>query len=115
MKGSRIRTAYQTFFGDAEPYFSFLLDSVPTDDIGLDLTETEASGITPTSKGLVAGVADARSSFVEEPKQLVNRLGDLPSKTKALTLAPSCDLRYVPREVADQKLRNLARARKALS
>ena len=115
LKGSRIRSAYHTFFGDAEPYFSFLLDSLPTDDIGFDLTETNAARISSSGKGIVAGVADARSSFVEEPRQLLARLGDLQGKTKELTLAPSCDLRYIPRIVADQKLRNLARARRALS
>lgn len=115
LRGVKLRTGYQTFFGDAEPYFSFLLDSVPTDDIGFDLTETDPSNITATGKGIVAGVADSRSSYVEQPAQLVSRLGDLPGKTKTLTLSPSCDLRYVPRTAADEKLKNLARARRELS
>jgi methionine synthase II (cobalamin-independent) len=115
LKGARIRSGYQTFFGDAEPYFSFLLDSIPTDDIGFDLTETDGSSIAQTNKGIIAGVADARSSYVEEPPELVGRLGDLPNKTETLTLAPSSDLRYVPRAVADEKMKNLARARKEFS
>jgi methionine synthase II (cobalamin-independent) len=115
LKGTRVRTGYQTFFGDAAPYLSFLLDSVQTDDIGFDLTETESASISATGKGIVAGVADARSSYVERPAELVSRLGGLPDKTSSLTLAPSSDLRYVPRIVADAKLRNLARARKAVS
>jgi len=115
LKGRRIRSGYQTFFGDAEPYFDFLLDSIPTDDVGIDLTETDAAAIPGTAKGIVAGVADARSSYVEEPPELARRLGSLPERTKTLTLAPSCDLRYVPRLIADEKAKNLARTRKLLN
>ncbi|MDV3293215.1 MAG: hypothetical protein LYZ70_02995 [Nitrososphaerales archaeon] len=115
LKGTSFRTGYHTFFGDASPYISFLLDSVPTDDIGFDLTETDPSQIPQTSKGIIAGVADARSSFVEPPSQLVAKLDGLPGKTTRLTLAPSSDLRYVPRFVADAKLRSLAKARRVLS
>jgi methionine synthase II (cobalamin-independent) len=115
LKGTHLRTGYQTFFGDAGPYFSFLLDSVPTDEIGIDLTETDPATAPATGKGIIAGVADARSSYVEQPAQLLSRLDGLVDKTSSLTLAPSSDLRYVPRTMADEKLKNLARARRSLS
>jgi len=114
LKGTGLRAGYQTFFGDAERYLEFLLDSVPTDDVGFDLTETDPSKIGRTSKGIVAGVANARSSFVEQPADLLTKLNALRDKTKTLTLAPSSDLRYVPRPVADAKLRSLAEARRKL-
>ncbi len=115
LKGTSFRTGYHTFFGDASPYLSFLLDAVPCEDVGFDLTETDPSRIPQTSKGIIAGVADARSSFVEPPSKLVTKLDGLLDRTPMLTLAPSCDLRYVPRSVADAKVRSLAKARGILS
>ncbi|MDV3244194.1 MAG: hypothetical protein LYZ66_03315 [Nitrososphaerales archaeon] len=115
LRGTSFRTGYHTFFGDASPYLSFLLDLVPADDVGFDLTETDPSSIPSTAKGIIAGVADARSSFIEQPLQLVAQLDGLPDKTGTLTLAPSSDLRYVPRIVADAKVKNLAKARSRLS
>ncbi|MDV3276971.1 MAG: hypothetical protein LYZ69_00715 [Nitrososphaerales archaeon] len=115
LRHCHVRTGYHTFFGDAAGYLPFLLDSIATDDIGFDLTETDASKVGKTSKGIVAGVANARSSYVESPGELAKRVGGLVDKTERLVLAPSCDLRYVPRLVADEKLKNLARARRALS
>jgi len=115
LKGIQVRTGYQTFFGDAASYSAFLFDSLPTDDIGLDLTETDPAEISSTQKGIVAGVVDARSSYVEQPGELASRLDGLPDKTSSLTLAPSSDLRFVPRIVADEKLKNLARTRRRLS
>ena len=111
LKGVSVRSAYHTFFGDAAPYLPALFDLIPSDDFGFDFTETDPSSLEASGKGLIAGVADARSSFVEGPGEIAQRMGGLGDRFRRITLAPSCDLQYVPRGVADAKLRNLATAR----
>ena len=111
LKGVGVRSGYHTFFGDAAPYLPALFDLIPTDDLGFDFTETDPASLGASGKGLIAGVADARSSYVESPAELARRMGGLGEKFRTITLAPSCDMQYVPRSVADAKLRNLATAR----
>jgi methionine synthase II (cobalamin-independent) len=111
LKGVKVKSGYHTFFGDAAPYLPALFDLIPTDDFGFDFTETDPASLGASREGLIAGVADARSSYVESPGELVQRMGGLGERFRRITLAPSCDLQYVPRSVADAKLRNLATAR----
>ena len=114
LKGCHVRTSYHTFFGDSSQHLPFLLDAFPTDDVGVDLSETDPSDVGHTEKGLVAGAANARSSYVETPAEIARRVRPLLDKTKRLVLSPSCDLMFVPRTIADEKLKNLARARRLL-
>lgn len=115
LKGVGVRSGYHTFFGDAAPYLPALFDLIPTDDFGFDFTETDPASLRASGEGLIAGVADARSSYVESPGELAQRLGGFGDGFRRITLAPSCDLQYVPRSVADAKLRNLATARLRLN
>ncbi len=108
LKGVNVRSGYHTFFGDAAPYLPALFDVIPTDDLGFDFTETDPASLGASGEGLIAGIADARSSYVESPRELARRLGGLGERFRRITIAPSCDLQYVPRSVADEKLRNLA-------
>ena len=114
LKGVKVKSGYHTFFGDAAPYLPALLDLIPTDDFGFDFTETDPASL-GSGEGLIAGVADSRSSYVESPGELAQRMGGLGERFRRITLAPSCDLQYVPRSVADSKLRNLATARLRLT
>jgi 5-methyltetrahydropteroyltriglutamate--homocysteine methyltransferase len=114
LRGVRSRTGYHTFFGDASPYLPDLIDILPTDDIGFDLTQTDPDLLPNSSKGIIAGIVDSRSSYIETPNEISRRLGRLLDRSRTLILTPSADLQYVPRAVADAKLKNLAAARDRL-
>jgi 5-methyltetrahydropteroyltriglutamate--homocysteine methyltransferase len=115
LRGTHLRSLYHTYFGDASPYLPFIFDSIPTDDLGFDLTETDVDAISPSAKGVVAGVADGRSSYVEPPWELAKAVSTLRDRgSSRLVLAPSCDLRHLPRSVADEKMRSLAATRALL-
>lgn len=113
LKGVKMRSGYYPFFGDASPYLPDLFDVIPTDDVGVDLTQTDESSLPETSKGVIAGIADARTTYLEDVGTLAARLGVVEEKTRArsVTLAPSSDLRYIPRVSADQKLELLGKVR----
>jgi 5-methyltetrahydropteroyltriglutamate--homocysteine methyltransferase len=113
LKGVSIRSGYYPFFGDASPYLPELFDVIPTDDIGLDLTQTDDSSLSSTSKGIIAGIVDSRTTYMEDVGSLAFRIEDVVERTgtKTLTLAPSADLRYIPRVSADEKLELLGRLR----
>jgi methionine synthase II (cobalamin-independent) len=112
-RGTSIVTGFHTLFGDASPYFPALFDAIPTDDIGLDFTQTDPEGLPATSKGIIAGVADARTTYLETIEELSERVEIIlrNTGTKRVTLAPSADLRYIPRVSADEKLERLASLR----
>lgn len=111
LKGVSLRTGFYPFFGDASPYLPELFDVIPADDIGLDLTQTDDTSLPATSKGIIAGIADSRTTYLEDVRALASRVEDVVDRTGArrLTLAPSADLRFIPRASADQKLELLGR------
>jgi 5-methyltetrahydropteroyltriglutamate--homocysteine methyltransferase len=116
LKGVSLRSGYYPFFGDASPYLPDLLDLIPTDDIGFDLTQTDDSSLSATSKGVIAGIVDSRTTYLEDITSLVSRVEGIVDRTgaKTVTLAPSADLRYIPRVSADEKLELLGRLRARL-
>jgi 5-methyltetrahydropteroyltriglutamate--homocysteine methyltransferase len=115
LKKTGLESGYLPFFGDAAPYFPELFE-IPVDDVGVDLTETDARKLPKSKKGLIAGVANGRSGYVEPVDVLSRRLREIPSLEKyhRVLITPSCDLRYVPRTVADEKMRRLAETRSVL-
>ena len=115
LKGTYMESGFHMSFGDASHYLPFIFDSIPTDDLGFDLSETDASEMPSSAKGVIAGVADGRSSYVEPPNELAKAVSPLLDKGfSRVAMAPSCELRYLPRTVADEKLKSLAAARKLL-
>ncbi len=117
IKGTSIRTGFYTFFGDASPYIPFIFDLIPTDDIGFDFTETDPDSITPSRKGIIAGVSDARTTYLETLQELTAKVVAISERTasKSIILSPSADLRYIPRTSADAKLRRLAELRERVT
>ena len=109
IKGTSLRTGFHTFFGDASPYFEWLFDEIPTDDIGFDFTETDPSTMVHSKKGIIAGISDGRTTYLESVQELLEKVEAISEKTgsKRITLSPSCDLRHIPRTSADEKLRVL--------
>jgi len=113
VKGVSLRSGFYPYFGDASPYLPELFDIIPTDDVGVDLTQTDDSLLPKTSKGVIAGLVDSRTTYLEDVESLAARIEDVVERTgtKTLTLAPSADLRYIPRVSADEKLELLGRLR----
>jgi 5-methyltetrahydropteroyltriglutamate--homocysteine methyltransferase len=113
LKGVSMKSGFYPIFGDASPYLPELFDLIPTDDIGLDLTQTDDSALSGTKKGIIAGIVDSRTTYLEDVASLASRIEGVAERTgaKTLTLAPSADLRYIPRVCADEKLELLGRLR----
>lgn len=115
VKGLNLTSGYHTFFGDASPYLPDLVDLIRTDDLGIDFTETDPQSLGRGfggRRGLIAGIANARSSYVESPRELariVSRLAEC--RFRRIILAPSADLRHVPRTIADKKTESIAKAK----
>jgi 5-methyltetrahydropteroyltriglutamate--homocysteine methyltransferase len=108
-RGVSLRTGFHTIFGDASHYTPALFDMIPTDDIGFDFTQTDPDSLSATKKGIIAGVADARTTYLESVEELRDKVEQVLDRTgsKKVTIAPSSDLRYIPRVSADEKLRRL--------
>jgi 5-methyltetrahydropteroyltriglutamate--homocysteine methyltransferase len=109
LKRVSLRTGFHTIFGDASPYIPEIFDSIPSHDLGFDFTQTDPDSLTQTKKGIIAGIADARSTYLESEDELHEKVEQVlhATGTKRLTLSPSSDLRYIPRVSADEKLRRL--------
>jgi len=116
LRGVAIRSGFHTYFGDASPYLPDLFDSIPTDDIGVDMTQTDDSSLVATGKGIIAGIVDSRTTYLEKVGPLASRIERVAelTKTKSITLSPSADLRYIPRTAADEKLALLGRLKNKL-
>jgi len=102
----------QTYFGDASPLFSELLD-LPVRGIGIDLFETDVSSLSEqTSKTIVLGVVDSRESYVEDPHWIADTVRKLSEQVDVqdLVLASNSDLKFVPQGIANQKLEALSKA-----
>lgn len=113
LKGVSLRSGFYPFFGDASRYLPELFDAIPTDDIGVDLTQTDEASLPATQKGVIAGLIDARTTYLEDLESLATRVQAVTDRTgaKTIILAPSSDLRYIPRVSADEKLELLGRLR----
>ncbi len=105
----------QTYFGDAAPLLPRLLD-LPIYGIGIDLFETDISSLSEqkTSKAFILGIVDSRESFVENPRWIADTARKFREKVDArnLVFASNSDLKFVPQEIANQKLEVLSEASK---
>jgi 5-methyltetrahydropteroyltriglutamate--homocysteine methyltransferase len=102
----------QTYFGDIAPVLPKLLD-LPIYGIGIDLFETDISALREqASKALVLGVVDSRESYVENPHWIADTTRKFCDQVDVqdLVLAPNSDLKFLPQEIANQKLEALSKA-----
>jgi len=111
LKNTEIRSCLQTFFGDFSEILPEALD-FPVNDLGIDLYETEMEKLKEYAfdgKGVALGLVDARSSLVEDEKELLKVVDELtdaiyPSKTHDIFICPNCDLEFLPWEKAKEKI-----------
>jgi len=98
-----------TYFGDAGPWAD-RLRRLPVDAVGIDFVETDVEALGSNwETGLLAGCLDGRSSPVESAEgtaAFVQRLVET-VRPASLYLSSTCDLEFLPRDVARQKVLRL--------
>jgi 5-methyltetrahydropteroyltriglutamate--homocysteine methyltransferase len=101
-------------FGDAGMLFERGAEELPAEGIGIDFYTTHLEAVPEDlDKLLLAGVVDARSSLLEEPRELAEFAQRLAERAERIALVPNGDLQYVSEPVAREKLARLGRARTA--
>jgi 5-methyltetrahydropteroyltriglutamate--homocysteine methyltransferase len=103
-------------FGNARPLLERGLADLPVHAIGIDFYATHMTDVPEGfDKELLAGVLDARSSVLEEPREIAAFVERLHERgVEEIALVPNGDLQYVSEQVAREKLGRLGKARKAM-
>ncbi len=112
VEGIQAKFSVHTYFGDATTILPNLL-KLPVDTIGFDLFETDYSRLKiETTKKLALGIVDGRESNVENPKWIAETATRVSKHIVGgdIVLVPNSELKFVPRKVADLKVRALAEA-----
>lgn len=103
-------------FADALGPLEEGIAELPVDAIGIDFYATHVADVPKGfDKLLLAGIVDARSSTLEDPRELAafaERLRD-EREVAQLALVPNGDLQFVAEPVAREKLRRLGAAKTA--
>ena len=99
-------------FGDASDLFARGLAELPVDGIGIDFYSTSIDAVPAgLGKHLLAGVLDARSSVLEEPREIAAFAAQLEEKAERIALVPNGDLQYVSEPIAREKISRLGQAK----
>ena len=112
------KSLIQTYFGDASRAIETLLDC-PVDAIGVDFYATSLESLKEHDfdKTLGCGCVDGRNSLLESPrelKEIILRVRD-DLQPADIYLTPNCDLEFLPRSVAEKKVRALSETRRLLA
>ena len=103
-------TLLQTYFGDASPVIDTLLD-FPVDAIGIDLYATQIDTLRGRdfNKTLGCGCVDGRNSLLEKPEDLKTIVLNVRNQLQPpdIYLTPNCAFEFLPRSVAEGKVRLL--------
>ena len=116
--GLNVETALYTYFGDVRGIYEQMLD-LPVGLIGLDFaTNSKNDDLVKKNppKKLGLGIVDARNTqHGGDADALVERIKSLSSGVapENVHVSPSAGLEFLPREVAQQKLRRVAEAVRA--
>ena len=115
LDGVTAETALYLYFGDVDGIYPQLL-ALPFDLIGLDFCSSPKNDKlvqrTPPPKKLGLGIVDARNSKLETSEQIAARIRSLGAGVSPdkIHVSPSHGLEFLPREVAQEKLRRMAQA-----
>jgi 5-methyltetrahydropteroyltriglutamate--homocysteine methyltransferase len=113
--GLSAETALYMYFGDVDGIYPQILD-LPFDLIGLDFCmgahNEQVLGRSPFTKKLGLGIVDARNTRLESTEQITERIRALSHGVSPdnIHVSPSAGLEFLPREVAQEKLRRLSQA-----
>ncbi len=110
-----LRLSLHTYFGDCSPILEKLLELDGVSEIGVDFTQTSLDSIDKINfgeKALACGCVDGRNSLVETPEWISEYCVDAVRSLEpsGLVILPSSELKYLPRNVADEKIRAMGRA-----
>jgi 5-methyltetrahydropteroyltriglutamate--homocysteine methyltransferase len=102
-------------FGNAQSVLEQGVADLPVHAIGIDFYATPATAVPEgIDKMLLAGVLDARSSVLEEPREIAAFVETLRGRgVEEIALVPNGDLQYVSAQVAHEKLARLGKAKTA--
>jgi 5-methyltetrahydropteroyltriglutamate--homocysteine methyltransferase len=112
MEGVAVEAHLYTWFGDIEGLFPQILE-LPFSTIGLDFVMGPANyeiiSRAPFAKKLGLGIVDARNTRLETVEQIVERIRRVSDVVplENLYVNPSSRLEYLPREVAEAKLKRM--------
>ena len=113
VEGLAVETALYLYFGDVDGIYPQVLD-LPFDLIGLDFVMgAKNEGLlkrAPFTKKLGLGIVDARNTRLEAPGHIAERIRALANGVEPdrIHVSPNAGLEFLPREVAQEKLRRLA-------
>lgn len=114
--GGGPRLALQLTFCDARKPLEQGLAELPVDAIGIDFYGTHLADVPKGfDKLLLAGVIDARSSALEDPRELAQFADRLRNdrEVEEIALVPNGDLQFVSGRIAGEKLQRLGQAKTA--
>jgi methionine synthase II (cobalamin-independent) len=108
-----------TYFGDCSSILDDLIDLEGPSGIGVDFTQTSLDSTDEVKFGeklLGCGCIDGRNSLIESPEWVADFSTDAIKtlKPSGLILLPSCELKYLPRKYADEKVKSIGSARDVL-
>ena len=110
LKGVSAEKMIHLPFGDALNSFPQILDA-RVDVIGFDMTSTKLKELREyrIDRGVGLGFVDGRNSLIEDVEFVRRRVEDYleANEPEMIYITPSCDLEYLPRSVADEKVRLL--------
>jgi 5-methyltetrahydropteroyltriglutamate--homocysteine methyltransferase len=110
------KLALQLTFCDARKPLEQGLGELPVDAIGIDFYGTHLSDVPKGfDKLLLAGVIDARSSTLEDPRELASFADRLHNEREVgqVALVPNGDLQFVSERIAREKIQRLGAAKTA--
>ena len=110
-----LQLSLHTYFGDSSQILNKLLDLEGVSEIGIDFTQTSLDSIEGSKfdeKVLACGCVDGRNSLVESPEWISDFCLDAVKtlKPSGLVILPSSELKYLPRNVADEKIKAIGKA-----
>jgi 5-methyltetrahydropteroyltriglutamate--homocysteine methyltransferase len=111
-----IPIALQLVFGDASRLLDDLAEA-PIAAVGIDFYLTPGDALPEDyPKEVLAGVVDAHSSALEDPKEIARFVEEIvPRRPAGISLVPNGDLQFVSEKIAREKLVRLGRARQAVA
>jgi 5-methyltetrahydropteroyltriglutamate--homocysteine methyltransferase len=114
---TRAELYLHTYFGDCSSILADLVKLKGVSTVGVDFTQTSLADIETIKfgdKALGCGCVDGRNSLVETSVWISKFCADAVKTVKpaGLVILPSSDLKYLPREYADRKIKAIGSATK---
>jgi 5-methyltetrahydropteroyltriglutamate--homocysteine methyltransferase len=111
LAGARM-LALRFVFSDAARVLERGAAELPVDGLGIDFYRTGATAVPEAlDKTLLAGVVDARSSLLEDPREIAAFASRLRQRVADVALVPNGDLQFVAEPIAREKVLRLGRAK----